>query len=144
MYVEELITVGVHSEEVTTITEQSVGIFKKVEFFLHKWNPDLRTLESKSDKREDELTYAKQMLSKGSSNNEVLGFQWNKETSRLYIQQQNNKKYLEGTNLSLQSYWPDFIYHLTGKTLYREVWNLRILWNETVTLLIKKDRINKK
>ena len=117
MYVEELITVGVHSEEVTTITEQSVGIFKKVEFFLHKWNPDLRTLESKSDKREDELTYAKQMLSKGSSNNEVLGFQWNKETSRLYIQQQNNKKYLEGTNLSLQSYWPDFIYPLNWQNI---------------------------
>lgn len=117
MYVEELITVGVHSKEVTTITEQSVGIFKKVEFFLHKWNPDLRTLESKSDKREDELTYAKQMLSKGSSNNEVLGFQWNKETSRLYIQQQNNKKYLEGTNLSLQSYWPDFIYPLNWQNI---------------------------
>ena len=117
MYVEELITVGVHSEEVTTITEQSVGIFKKVEFFLHKWNPDLRTLESKSDKREDELTYAKQMLSKGSSKNEVLGFQWNKETSRLYIQQQNNKKYLEGTNLSLQSYWPDFIYPLNWQNI---------------------------
>ena len=117
MYVKELITVGVQSKEVKTITEQSVGIFKEVEFFLHKWNPDLRTLESKSDKREDELTYAKQMLSKGSSNNEVLGFQWNKETSRLYIQQQNNKKYLEGTNLSLQSYWPDFIYPLNWQNI---------------------------
>ena len=61
MYVKELITVGVQSKEVKTITEQSVGIFKEVEFFLHKWNPDLRTLESKSDKKEDELTYAKQM-----------------------------------------------------------------------------------
>ena len=57
------------------------------------------------------------MLSKGSSKNEVLGFQWNKETSRLYIQQQNNKKYLEGTNLSLQSYWPDFIYPLNWQSI---------------------------
>ena len=135
MYVEELITVGVHSEEVTTITEQSVGIFKKVEFFLHKWNPDLRTLESKSDKREDELTYAKQMLSKGSSNNEVLGFQWNKETSRLYIQQQNNKKYLEGTNLSLQSYWPDFIYPLNWQNIIPRGLQFEntLKWNDNFT-----------
>ena len=68
-------------------------------------------------------------------NSEVLGFQWKKETSRLYIQQQNNKKYLEGTNLSLQSYWPDFIYPLNWQNIIP--WGLQfentLKWNDNFT-----------
>ena len=68
-------------------------------------------------------------------NSEVLGFQWKKETSRLYIQQQNNKKYLEGTNFSLQSYWPDFIYPLNWQNIIPRGLQFEntLKWNDNFT-----------
>ena len=45
----------------------------------------LPSLEMKTDKAGEKLTYTKQMLSKGSSNTKILSLECNKETDKLSI-----------------------------------------------------------
>ena len=72
MNVDDLVTGGNNLEEVKEIKQNSVLLFKKGGFNLHKWNSNVPELESKNS-NQSELTYAKQVLNQGSNETKILG-----------------------------------------------------------------------
>ena len=56
MYVDDLVTGGESLDEVKTIKEKTIELFKKGGFNLHKWNSNVSSLESKGAEGEHELT----------------------------------------------------------------------------------------
>ena len=72
MYVHDLITGSNNLEEVKEIKQNSIQLFKKGGFNLHKWNSNVPELESENS-NQSELTYAKQVLNQGSNGTKILG-----------------------------------------------------------------------
>ena len=58
MEVDDLLTEGNALDEVRNVKEESVKLFQKGVFILHKWNCNTSALESNNDEQ-SELTYAK-------------------------------------------------------------------------------------
>ena len=72
MYVDDLVTGCNNLEEVKEIKQNSVQLFKKGDFNLHKWNSNVPKFERKNS-NQSELTYAKQVLNQGSNETKILG-----------------------------------------------------------------------
>ena len=72
IYVDDLVTGGNNLEEVKEIKQNSVQLFKKGGFNLHKWNSNVSELKSENN-NQSELTYAKQVLNQGSNETKILG-----------------------------------------------------------------------
>ena len=66
MQVNDLVTEGNNLEVVKEIKQNSVQLFKKGGFNLHKWYSNAPELEGESSKQR-ELTHAKQVLNQGSN-----------------------------------------------------------------------------
>ena len=64
MYVDDLVTGGNTLDEVNNLKRESVNLFQKGGFTLHKWNSNVPALESETTDTETELSYAKQIFSK--------------------------------------------------------------------------------
>ena len=84
MNVDDLVTGGNNLEEVKEIKQNSVLLFKKGGFNLHKWNSNVPELESKNS-NQSELTYAKQVLNQGSNETKILDLGWNKHNDTLSV-----------------------------------------------------------
>ena len=59
MYVDNLVTGGESLDEVKIIREESIELFKKGGFNLHKWNSNVPSLESKSVEGKQTVTYSR-------------------------------------------------------------------------------------
>ena len=144
MYVDDLITWGNNHEKVKEIKQNSVQLFKKGGFNLHKWNSNVPELESENS-NQSELTYAKQVLNQGSNETKILGLGWNKRNDKLSVVTPTSKKNHQLTKRNILSelasvYDPTGLIspaHLIGKILCREIPESRILWDESVPQTIK-------
>ena len=97
MYVDDLVTGGEILDEAKTIKEKSIEIFKKGwewggGFNVHKWNSNVPSLECKSAKGKQELTYAKQTLSQDSNEIKILGPCCNKEKNNISVVKPTTKE----------------------------------------------------
>ena len=144
MYVDDLLTGGNNLEEVKEIKQNSVQLFKKTGFNLHKWNSNVPELESKNS-NQSELTYAKQVLNQGSNETKILSLGWSRRNDGLSLVTTTFKKNLQLTKRNILSelasvYDPTRLIspaHLIGKTLYKEICGSKISWDESVTQTIK-------
>ena len=84
LYVDDLVTGGNNLEEVKEIKKNSVQLFKKGSFNLHKWKSNMPTLES-DNSNQSQLTYAKQVLNQGSNETKILRLDWNKQNDTLSV-----------------------------------------------------------
>ena len=138
MYVDDLVTGGNNLEEVKEIKQNSVQLFKKESFNLHKRNSNVPELESENS-NQSELTYAKQALTQGSNetNTDTISvvtptFKKNHQLTKRNILSELASVY-DPTGLISPA-------HLIGKILYREICESRISWNEAVPQTIKLKR----
>ena len=135
MYVDDLVTGGNNLEEVKEIKQNSVQLFKKESFNLHKRNSNVPELESENS-NQSELTYAKQALTQGSNetNTDTISvvtptFKKNHQLTKRNILSELASVY-DPTGLISPA-------HLIGKILYREICESKIPWDESVTQKIK-------
>ena len=84
MYVDDLVTGCNNLEEVKEIKQNSVQLFKKGDFNLHKWNSNVPKFERKNS-NQSELTYAKQVLNQGSNETKIFGQGWNNRNDTLSV-----------------------------------------------------------
>ena len=112
---------------------------------MHKWNSNLPSFKSKSAEGKQELTYAKQILSQDSNEIKILGLCWNREKDNISVvklitkEKRPTKRNILSESASV--YDPIGLIspsHLISKILYREVWQLKIPWDEVVPLPIKQ------
>ena len=72
MYVDDLVTGGNNLEEVNEIKQNSVQLFKKGGFNLHKWNSSVPAELESENSNQSELTYTKQVLNQGRNETKIL------------------------------------------------------------------------
>ena len=72
LYVDDLVTRGNNLEEVNEIKQNSVQLFKKGGFKLHKWNSNVPAELESENSNQSELTYAKQVLNQGRNETKIL------------------------------------------------------------------------
>ena len=145
MYVDDLVTGGNNLEEVKEIKQNSVQLFKKGGFNLHKWNSNVPAELESENSNQSELTYAKQVLNQGRNETKILGLEWNKRNDTLSVVTLTFKKNHHLTKRNILSELAS-VYeltglispaHLMGKILYREICESRISWDESVPQTIK-------
>ena len=62
MYMDDLLTWGVSASEVDKIKGDSVNLFQRGSWKLHKWHSNEQALETSDSVNENELNFAKQQL----------------------------------------------------------------------------------
>ena len=62
MYMDDLLTWGVSTSEVDKIKGDSVNLFQRGGWKLHKWHSNEQALETSDSVNENELNFAKQQL----------------------------------------------------------------------------------
>ena len=77
---------GNNLEEVKEIKQNSVELFKKGGFYLHKRNSNVPESESESS-NQSELTYVKLVLNQHSNETKILGLGWNKRNDTISVVQ---------------------------------------------------------
>ena len=78
MYFDDFVTGGKSLQQVEKIKSDSIELFEKGRFKLHKWNsnePDLETNDLSSQK---ELNFAKEHLGIKANKTKILGLNWEK------------------------------------------------------------------
>ena len=143
-YVDDLVTGRNNLEEIKEIKQNSVQLFKKRGFNLHKWNSNVPELESENS-NQSELTYAKQVLNQGGNETKILGLEWNKRNDTLSVVTPTFKKNHQLNKRNILSelasvYDPTGLIspaHLNGIILYGEIRESKIQWNESVPQTIK-------
>ena len=74
MYVDDLIIRGNTPNEVKQIKSDSVPLFKKRGFKLHKWmSSDVSEIEHSNSNQNQELSYVKPVLNRDSNESKFLG-----------------------------------------------------------------------
>ena len=83
MYVDDLMTGGNNISEVKEIKNQSIDLFAKGGFKLHKWHSNISSLENNSSENNNELTYAKQLFNNQQNCTKILGLVWDKKKDQI-------------------------------------------------------------
>ena len=116
--------------------ESAQAIFSEAQFELHKWHSNIPALETDvTGSSEQESSYAKQQT-------KLLGIPWNKEEDTIAVTfpsspEQPTKRDLLGSLARI--YDPLGLVSpttLTGKMLYRDVCDSRIVWDKTLPSLL--------
>ena len=137
MYVDDLVSGGTNVAEVENLKQNSIGLFSKGSFHLHKWHWNIPTLEN--DNTTSEQTYAKQLFSSNSGHTKILGVGWNKITDKLNneISQFSERQITKRNVLSCIASIYDPLglisaSHIIEKLIYLELCNLKIPWDEEI------------
>ena len=146
MHVDDLVTGGESLQEVEKIKSDSIELFEKGGFKLHKWHSNEPNLETNNRNSEKELNFAKEHLgTKTNKETKILGLNWDKQrdTFRVEIPTENQPLTKRNVLKTLAS-----IYHplgfispviLIGKILFRNLCDLSIPWdNENITSRCRK------
>ena len=145
MYVDDLVTGGESLQEVEKIKSDSIELFEKGGFKLHKWHSNETNLETNDLNSEKELNFAKEHLGTKANETKILGLNWDKQrdTFRVEIPTENQPLTKRNVLKTLAS-----IYHplgfispviLIGKILFRNLCDLSIPWdNENITSRCRK------
>ena len=92
MYVDDLVIGGESLEKVEKIKSDSIELFEKGGFKLHKWHSNELNLETNDLNSEKELNFAKEHLGTKVNETKILGLNWDKQRN---IQSRNT--YREST-----------------------------------------------
>ena len=86
LYVDDILIGGGSVQEVQRLKEETMDIFDRAKFQLHKWHSNREVLE-RDDKMEKvvEECFAKQQLGTKESETKLLGVGWNKQDETLLI-----------------------------------------------------------
>ena len=86
LYVDDLLSGGVTVQQAQYRKEQAIEIFDDAGFTLHKWHSNVPIMEGETDKKDTDLSFAKQQLQQsGESKASLLGLGWDKEKDELKV-----------------------------------------------------------
>ena len=134
VYVDDLVLGDVNLVEVENLKRNSLELFSKVWFNLHKWHSNIPSLEN--DNTNSEQTYTKQLFDSNSGHTKSLGIGWNKIMDKINIETPQFSE-REITKRNVLSYIAS-IYntlglisaiHIIGKLIYCELRDLKISWD---------------
>ena len=132
MYVDDLVTGGESTSEVDKIKSDSVNLFQRGGFKLHKWHSNEQALETNDSINENELNFAKQHLGTKPKETKILGLLWDKGEDSFIIQVPNINK--NATKRNILSTLPSMYDPLglvsrcllLGKIIYRNLCDLKV------------------
>ena len=89
LYVDDIISGGCTTDEVSSLKETTVSMFEAAKFQLHKWHSNESKLESSEEDGDlqgsNHPSYAKQQLGVRSDETKLLGLPWNKSNDTLAV-----------------------------------------------------------
>ena len=144
MYVHDLVTGG---GEVTSDRDKlkgdSVNLFQRGGFKLHKWHSNKQARETNDSVNENELNFAKQHLGTKPKETKILGPLWDKKEDSFIIQVPNVNKDATKRNIlsTLASVYDALgfvsLCLLLGQIIYRNLCDLKVPWDKEVPIDIQ-------
>ena len=138
MYVDDMVTGGDNVREVKNIKSESIELFEKGGFKLHKWHSNEPQLETDDLSFQSELNYAKESLGTKTSESKILGLVWDKHKDTYNIEIPKESLRLTKRNVlkTLASIFDPLGFIspvlLVGKILYRNLCDLKIPWDKEI------------
>ena len=99
MYVDDLVTGGESLQEVEKIKSDSIELFEKGGFKLHKWHSNEPNLETNDLNSEKELNFAKEHLGTKANETKILGLNWDKQRDKFRVEIPTERQYLQKANV---------------------------------------------
>ena len=99
MYVDDLVTGGESLQEVEKIKSDSIELFEKGGFKLHKWHSNETNLETNDLNSEKELNFAKEHLGTKANETKILGLNWDKQRDKFRVEIPTERQYLQKANV---------------------------------------------
>ena len=147
MYVDNLLTAGESTSDVDKIKSDSVNLFQRGGFKLHKWYSNENALETNNSVNENELNFVKQHLGTKPKETKILGLLWDKREDSFIMQvpnvNKNATKWIIFSTLA-SIYDPlGFVspYLLLGKIIYHNLCNLKVPWYKEIPIDIQTQRL---
>ena len=143
MYVEDLVTGGESTNEVDKIKGDSINLFQRGGFTLHKSHSNEQALETIATVNENELNVAKQHLGTKPKENKILGVLWDKREDSFIIQVQNVNKNATKRNIlsTLASIYDPLRFVspclLLGNIIYHNLCDLKVTWDKEAPIDIQ-------
>ena len=138
MYVDDLISGEVNVQQVVSLKEGAIEIFKDASFNLHKWHSNVPELETKQS-TDGDLCYAKQQLETGSGGKTtLLGLSWDKiaDTIGVNIPDEKAVPTKRGILAKIAKLYDPLGLAspttLVGKLAYREACEAKLSWDQTL------------
>ena len=138
MYVDDMVTGGDNVREVEKMKSESIELFEKGGFKLHKWHSNEPHLETNDLSPNTELNYAKESLGTKSTETKILGLHWDKQrdTYRVEIPTESQRLTKRNVLKTLASIYDPLGFIspvlLVGKILYRNLCELKIPWDKEI------------
>ena len=143
LYVDDIISGGCTTDEVSSLKETTVSMFEAAKFQLHKWHSNESKLESSEEDSDlqgsNQPSYAKQQLGVRSDETKLLGLPWNKSNDTLAVGFPT--KPAETTRREILRFLAS-IYDplgivspvtLVGKMIFREACDRHLPWDEKLS-----------
>ena len=137
MYVDDLMIGGESLEKVEKIKSDSIELFEKGGFKLHKWHSNELNLETNDLNSEKELNFAKEHLGTKANETKILGLNWDKQrdTFRVEIPTEGQHLTKRNTLKTARIYDPLGFTSpvlLIGKILFCNFYDLKIPWDKEI------------
>ena len=139
MYVvDDLVTGGESLQEVEKIKSAVIELFEKGGIKLHKWHSNKPNLETNDLSSQKELNFAKEHLGTKANETKILGLNWDKQRDTFIEEIPTESQRLTKRNIlkTLASIYDPLGFIspvlLIGKTLFRNLCDLRIPWDNKI------------
>ena len=131
MHVDDLVTGGESLQEVEKIKSDSIELFEKGGFKLHKWHSNEPNLETNDLSSEKELNSTKEHLGAKANKTKILDLNWDKQRDTFRVEIPTESQRLTKRNIlkTLASIYDTGFTSpvlLIGKILFRNLCDLRI------------------
>ena len=143
LYVDDIVTGEVTVEKVKKIKETSEKIFGEACIELHKWHSNPKELEETQEEHLFDLSYAKQEFGTRATDCKILGLPWDKSKDKIGVdldiplKEQSKRGMLKHLASIFDPLGLITPVPLTGKDMYREACDLKLLWDEQQTEPLK-------
>ena len=141
MYVHDLVTGGGEgTSDRDKLKGDSVNLFQRGGFKLHKWHSNKQARETNDSVNENELNFAKQHLGTKPKETKILGPLWDKKEDSFIIQVPNVNKDATKRNIlsTLASVYDALgfvsLCLLLGQIIYRNLCDLKVPWDKEVPI----------
>ena len=115
-------------QEVEKMKSDSIELFEKGGFKIHKWHSNEPNLETNDLNSEKELNFAKEHLGTKANETKILGFNWDKQRDTFRVEIPTESQGLTKRNIlkTLASIYDPLGFIspvlLIGKILFRNLW----------------------
>ena len=138
IYVDYLVTWGEGLQEVEKIKSDSIEMFEKGDFKLHKWHSNKPNLKTNNLGSQIQLNIAKEHLETKANESEILGLDWDKQRNNFRVEILTESQRLTKRNVlkTLASIYDPLGFIspvlLIGKILFHNLCDLRIPWDNEI------------